>query len=348
MPVATIVWVKDHIRIIDQTRLPERLVFLDIRDVPALAEAVKNLRIRGAPALGIAGAMGVALAACRFRGRKSEALVRTARETMEILGGTRPTAVNLFWALERMENVLMEHRTEPVPLIRKALIVEALAIYEEDRKVSRDMGRHGAALLPAQASVLTHCNAGGLATADYGTAVGVIYSAVEMGKKIKVFADETRPLLQGSRLTAWELMASGIDVTVICDSAAASLMKAGRIDAVLVGADRIAANGDAANKIGTYSLAVLAKHHGIPFHVVAPVSTIDFEKSSGEFIPIEQRHPDEVVSNFGRRTGPAGVKVYNPAFDVTPNALITTIVTEKGVLKPPFGKAIGKLKSALK
>ena len=344
MPVRTIEWVDGTIRIIDQTRLPERLVFLDIGDIETLSEAIRSLRVRGAPAIGIAGAMGAALAAVSYEGEDRQGLISAVREAVSYLRKTRPTAVNLFWALDRMEARLDALASQEAGRIREALRDEALTILEEDRKVCRDMGRNGAELLPDRATVLTHCNAGGLATSGYGTALGVIYAAKEAGKDIRVFADETRPLLQGSRLTAWELMASGVEVTVICDSAAGHILRRGGIDAVLVGADRIASNGDAANKIGTYSLAVVAERHGIPFYVVAPVSTIDFSTVSGDEIPIEERAGEEVVGGFGMRTGPEGVRVANPAFDVTPSRLITAIVTEKGVHEAPYGKSLGNLK----
>jgi len=342
--VDTIQWVNGKIRIIDQTLLPEKLVYLDIDNVETLAEAIKNLKIRGAPAIGIAGAMGVALAAQICGKSDGESLIREVEKSISYLAATRPTAVNLFWALERMRKLLISLQNESVSVIKDHLLSEALAVLDEDVKVCRQIGQNGASLLSEESTVLTHCNAGGLATSGYGTALGVIYAAKEMGKKIKVYSDETRPLLQGSRLTAWELKESGIDVTVICDSAAGFLMKNKKIDCVLVGADRIAVNGDTANKIGTYTLAVLAKEHGIPFYVVAPVSTFDFSLSSGEEIPIEERSPDEVINSFGMRTGPQGVSVYNPAFDVTPHNFITAFVTEQKILYPPYKESIGKLR----
>jgi len=342
--VDTIQWVNGKIRIIDQTLLPEKLIYLDIDNVETLAEAIKNLRIRGAPAIGIAGAMGVALAAKICEKRDGKSLVKEVEKSISELAATRPTAVNLFWALERMRKLLTSLENEPVSVIKDRLLSEALAVLDEDMKVCRQIGQNGASLLSEESTVLTHCNAGGLATSGYGTALGVIYAAKEMGKKIRVYSDETRPLLQGSRLTAWELKESGIDVTVICDSAAGFLMKNKKINCVLVGADRIAANGDTANKIGTYTLAVLAKEHGIPFYVVAPVSTFDFSLSSGEEIPIEERSPDEIINGFGVRTGPEGASVYNPAFDVTPHNFITAFVTEQKVLYPPYKESIGKLR----
>jgi len=340
MPVKTIEWIDGRIRIIDQTQLPGKLAYLDIRDIKVLGEAIQKLRIRGAPAIGIAGAMGVALAAQVYRGSERKGLIRNVKESIKFLRMTRPTAVNLFWALDRMEKVLDSVADEPVDEIRERLLQEAMTILEEDRQVCRRMGHHGASLIPEDATVLTHCNAGGLATADYGTALGVIYAAVEMGKRVKVYVDETRPLLQGSRLSAWELIQSGIDVTVICDSAAGFLMGQGRIDCILVGADRIAANGDVANKIGTYTLAVLAEKHDVPFYVVAPISTFDFILASGDKIPIEERSGEEVVQGFGLKTGPEGVDVYNPAFDITPHDFVTAFVTEKGVLHPPYEESL--------
>ncbi len=344
MAVNTIQWVNGKIRIIDQTLLPEKLVYLDIDNVETLAEAIKNLKIRGAPAIGIAGAMGAALAAQICEKSDGKSLLREVEKSISYLAATRPTAVNLFWALERMKKLLISLENEQVSVIKDRLLSEALTVLDEDIKVCHQMGRNGASLLPEEATVLTHCNAGGLATSGYGTALGVIYAAKEMGKKIKVYSDETRPLLQGSRLTAWELKESGIDVTVLCDSSAGFLMEKKKIDCVLVGADRIAANGDTANKIGTYTLAVLAKEHSIPFYVVAPVSTFDFSLYSGEEIPIEERSPDEVINGFGVRTGPEGVNVYNPAFDVTPHNFITAFVTEQKVLYPPYKESIETLK----
>lgn len=333
MPVDTIKWNDGKVKIIDQTKLPGEYVFLDIDRVDALGEAIKSLRVRGAPAIGIAGGMGVALAAYNYSGTDKNGFLISIQEAVNYLKTTRPTAVNLFWALERMEKLIEEHLEKSVEEIKKIILNEAITILEDDKKICRKMGRNGALILPDEAAVLTHCNAGGLATGDFGTALGVIYAAVEMGKKIKVYADETRPLLQGSRLTAWELNESEIDVTVLCDSAAGSLMQQEKIDCVIVGADRIAANGDTANKIGTYPLAVLAENHKIPFYVVAPVSTFDFKLQSGLEIPIEQRSADEVIRGFGKVTSPEEVDVYNPAFDVTPHKLITKYITENGVFK---------------
>ncbi|MBN1895113.1 S-methyl-5-thioribose-1-phosphate isomerase [bacterium] len=344
MPVETIAWKDGCIRIIDQTRLPQNLVHLDIREIPALADAVRELKIRGAPAIGIAAAMGMALAAWNFSGKDAEKMARAVREAGSILASTRPTAVNLFWAVGRMEKRLARDLHGGVDKIRSGLVEEALLILEEDRSTCRQMGRNGAALLPDPAAVVTLCNAGALATSDFGTALGVVYAAAESGKRVQVFACETRPLLQGARLTSWELRQSGIDVTVICDSAAAHVMKTQKVDCILVGADRIAANGDAANKIGTYGLAIAARAHRIPFYVAAPVSTIDPATPTGAEIPIEHRPAREISESFGVRTVPENASVLNPAFDVTPHEFITGIITEKGVLYPPFDEAIaGKI-----
>ena len=343
MPVKTIEWVDDHIRIIDQTQLPGKLVYQDIYDLATLEEAIRMLRVRGAPAIGVAGAMGMALAARLYRGNSMGDFRLTMGKAMVSLAATRPTAVNLFWTLERMKRVL-ELPEESVSNLADKLLQEALAVFEEDRDTCRRLGQNGVELLPDEAKVITHCNAGGLATADFGTALGVIYAASEAGKKIHVYADETRPLLQGSRLTAWELMEAGIEVTVMCDSATASLMDRERIDCVIVGADRVTANGDTANKIGTYPLAVLAQRHGIPLYVAAPVSTFDFSLESGKAIPIEQRAEAEVVRGFGMDTAPAGVRVYNPAFDVTPHELVSAFITEAGIHRPPFIESLSIIK----
>ena len=345
--VKTLEWRGDSLRIIDQTRLPAEQVYLDLRTVPEVAEAIKVLRVRGAPAIGIAAAFGVVLGVLAAEDDPDK-LRAAAEQAIAELAATRPTAKNLFWALHRMRGVVEKSVTQGKSALVDRLLAEANAILEEDRQACRDMGRNGAALLPDRCTVLTHCNAGALATADYGTAVGVIYAAVESGKEVRVYADETRPLLQGARLTAWELMQAGVDVTLICDDMAAWVMRRIGIDAVLVGADRIARNGDVANKIGTYNLAVLARRHAVPFYVVAPLSTFDPDIQTGEQIPIEERDPAEVTHPFGKQIAPDGVKVFNPAFDVTPAELITAIVTERGVLYPPLGEAIDRLLSAEK
>lgn len=335
MPVKTIEWVDSTLRIIDQTKLPTELAYLDCRDVETVAEAIESLRVRGAPAIGVAAAYGVVVGADEalrqggdFRGRVERAIERLAR--------TRPTAVNLFWALDRMRQVLGRAEGQPAETVRHALLEEANVIFEADRKICRQIGQNGMALLRDGGTVITHCNAGGLATADYGTALALIYAAADAGKRVGVYADETRPLLQGARLTAWELKESGIDVTVICDNMAGTVMRHRQIDCVIVGADRIAANGDVANKIGTYGLSILARAHDIPFYVAAPVSTIDIGLSNGEQIPIEERKAVEITEGFGRRTAPDGVKVFNPAFDVTPNAFVTAIISERGIARAPF------------
>ena len=335
MPVATLNWEKDHLRVIDQTRLPEELIHIACRDVPTVAEAIKMLRVRGAPAIGVAAAYGVVVAAQEAIDQNTDPMphIKTA---IDVLAATRPTAVNLFWALDRMEKVLDTVRSEPAQSIRDTLLSEADLIFQEDKTTCRQIGQNGAELLKSKSTVLTHCNAGGLATADYGTALAVVYAAVEDGKQVAVFADETRPLLQGSRLTAWELQQSGIDVTVICDSTAASVLRDKAISCVIVGADRIAANGDVANKIGTYGLAIVAREHDVPFYVAAPLSTIDMALATGSLIPIEERDPDEITEGMGKITAPKQVGVYNPAFDVTPNRLVTAIITEKGVAHAPY------------
>lgn len=336
MPVKTIEWVDGTVRMIDQTRLPEELVHLDIREVDTLAEAIKSLRVRGAPAIGIAGAFGILLGIQNFDGTDKDAFFAQLKKTADFLVATRPTAVNLSWAVKRMLKVAETNREKSISEIKQTLHEEALIIYEEDRQTCRKLGKHGAQLLKNNARVLTHCNTGALATADYGTALGVVFAAHEQGKKVSVFADETRPLLQGARLNTWELMNEGIDVTLICDNTAAFVMQQKKIDCAIVGADRIARNGDTANKIGTYNVAVLAEKHGIPFYVAAPFSTIDFSLKSGTEIPIEERDPEEVINGFGRLTAPQNTRVYSPAFDVTPHELITAIITEEGVIEPPF------------
>ncbi len=335
MPVKTIEWTGSALRIIDQTRLPTELMYMECRDVETVAEAIESLRVRGAPAIGVAAAYGVVVGADEALRQGGDFRARVERG-IERLARTRPTAVNLFWALNRMRRALGGSAGRPAEAVRGALLNEANTIFEEDRAICRQIGRNGMGLLRDGATVITHCNAGGLATADYGTALAVIYAAAEAGRRVGVYADETRPLLQGSRLTAWELKQSGIDVTVICDNMAGTVMRQKGVDCVIVGADRIAANGDVANKIGTYGLAILARAHDIPFYVAAPVSTVDVSLSSGEQIPIEERKAMEVTEGFGRRTAPEGVKVFNPAFDVTPHTLITGIVSERGIARPPF------------
>jgi len=340
MPVPTLKWQDDALVLLDQTRLPTEVVYLTCRDVETVARAIEELKVRGAPAIGVAAAFGVVVGARQALECAPEDFRRQVAVAVERLARTRPTAVNLFWALEQMRQVVDENRDADSQAVCARLLAAAQRLFEEDRDICRRLGRHGATLLQDGYKVITHCNAGGLATADYGTALGVIYAAQEKHKKITVFADETRPLLQGSRLTAWELMQSGVDVRVICDNMAAAVMRRERIDCVIVGADRIAANGDVANKIGTYGLSILAREHGVPFYVAAPVSTLDITLASGDEIPIEERRPEEITHGMGKQTAPDGVEVFNPAFDVTPHALVTAIISEKGIARPPFAPAL--------
>lgn len=333
--VPTVEWKNGAVRLLDQSRLPDTVEFLDCRDYRTVALAIRELRVRGAPAIGVTAAMGVALGAQSLPVTTYEEFAQAVQDICQHLAETRPTAVNLFWALERMQRILHEWRAVPISEIKRRLVEESQRILDEDVAMNKAMGRHGSALIHDGQTVLTHCNAGALATAGYGTALGVVRAAWEQGKKIRVLADETRPVLQGARLTAWELMQDGIPVTLITDNMAGALMKQGLIQLCLVGADRIAANGDVANKIGTYSIAVLAKAHDLPFYVAAPHSTIDLNTRSGEEIPIEQRKPEEVTALFGGPpVAPSGVEVLNPAFDVTPASYITAIITERGVFKP--------------
>jgi methylthioribose-1-phosphate isomerase len=336
MEYRTIEWKNDRVIVLDQTKLPLEERYLEITNYREMAKAIKQLKIRGAPAIGIAGAFGVCLAANEISATDMNVFKNRLSKIIGELAATRPTAVNLFWALDRMKTILASNIDQTPQAMKQRLLAEAMNILTEDRETCRLMGEHGASLLKDGDTVLTHCNAGALATGGIGTALGVIFTAANQGKKIRVFADETRPLLQGARLTTWELLKAGIDVTLICDNMAAWVMQQGWIDCVMVGADRIAANGDAANKIGTYNVAVLARHHHIPFYVIAPTSTFDLSLHTGAEIAIEQRAREEVTHGFGRQTAPAGVAVYNPAFDVTPNELITAIVSEQGIFAPPF------------
>jgi methylthioribose-1-phosphate isomerase len=341
MNIKTIEWKDNAIRLIDQTRLPGKLVYLRITGLKALWQAIRELKVRGAPALGAAAAFGVYMGIKDSKAQSFPAFKKEMGKVSAYIAGSRPTARNLFWALERMAGCAAVNAGEPVSRIKKALFDEALRIVEEDRQACRRIGEYGQALFRDGDAVLTVCNAGILATIDYGTALGVLYAAGAKGKRLKVYACETRPLLQGARLTTWELAAKGMDVTLICDNMAATLMKQGRIDRVIAGADRIAVNGDAANKIGTYNLAVLAAYHKIPFYIAAPSSTFDLSLRSGRSIPIEQRPPHEVTSFcFSRPVCAKGVKVFNPAFDVTDARLITAIITDKGILKRPYAPAI--------
>jgi methylthioribose-1-phosphate isomerase len=330
-------------RMIDQRRLPTEEIWLDYRDYREVAEAIRTMVVRGAPAIGIAAAFGAAFGARDIEAGDFAGFYARLEEVCALLADTRPTAVNLFWALERMKGVTRAHQDLPLEQIKQRLLAEALAIAIEDERLNRTMGVHGAGLIPDGARVLTHCNAGALATGGYGTALGVIRAAVEAGKKVMVFADETRPFLQGARLTAWELHKDGIPVTLICDNMAGALMSQGEIDCVIVGADRIAANGDVANKIGTYTVAVLAKEHGLPFYVAAPTSTIDPAIPDGRHIPIEERDSREVTHNGSSRTAPEGIGVRNPAFDVTPARMISAIITERGVARGDYRAALAAL-----
>jgi len=337
--IETLSWQGDltgSLNMIDQTLLPTELKVIDCFNVETVWEAIYMLRVRGAPAIGIAAAYGVCIGLQTLPSDADLSAFRNRlNEVTAYFASSRPTAVNLFWALDRMKAKAESlYDTSDVSAIRKSLFAEAQAIHEEDRSICRSIGRFGQELVKDGSTWLTHCNAGGLATADYGTALAVFFAAKEAGKTIHVYADETRPLLQGARLTTWELMQRGIDVTLICDSMAALVMRQGKIDGVVVGADRIAANGDTANKIGTYGVAVSAKAHGVPFYVAAPVSTFDLTLSEGGEIPIEERSADEICDGFGKRTAPAGVNVYNPAFDVTPAELIAGIITERGIIMP--------------
>jgi methylthioribose-1-phosphate isomerase len=331
--------------LIDQTALPAELRELACRDAATVHEAIRTLRVRGAPAIGIAAAYGVCLGMQPFVQQDEAAFFQRLPEVTDFLAGSRPTAVNLFWALRRVRERAESLRGRQSPTeILAALLAEACAIHAEDRAMCHAIGRHGADLLPDGVGVLTHCNAGGLATAGYGTALGVIRGAIDAGKTVRVIADETRPFLQGARLTAWELLQDGIETLLIADGAAGSLMRRREIDLVVVGADRIAANGDVANKIGTYPVAVLAKENGIPFYVAAPTSTIDLACPDGEAIPIEERDPREVTELFGTRIAPAGVGVLNPAFDVTPQRYVAAIVTERGIARPPYAASLAALR----
>ncbi len=334
--IAPVRFTGDRLVLIDQTRLPREEVEREYTRWEDVAGAIRTLVVRGAPAIGVTAAFGVALAARASRATTFDALLADLETAVKGLGATRPTAVNLFWALERMRRVALGARDVPLDGVRQRLAAEAQAILDEDVAANRAMGDHGAALVPAGARILTHCNAGALATAGYGTALGVVRSAHAQGKVRLVWVDETRPVMQGSRLTAWELVREQIPHRLVADVVAASLMARGEVDLVVTGADRIAANGDTANKIGTYALAVLAKHHGVPFYVAAPLSTIDPSLPSGASIPIEERDPAEVRRVGAQATAPETSPVYNPAFDVTPAPLIAAIITERGVFRPPY------------
>ena len=330
----------------DQRRLPAEEIYLDFTTPEEVAGAIRDMVVRGAPAIGVTAAFGIAMGATAAVHLGREEFDRRMAEILNVLGEARPTAVNLFWAIERMRRTLAAARAERATNATTAarLEEEALRVHDEDLAACHAIGEHGGALVPEGGRVLTHCNAGGLATAGYGTALGVIRGARDAGKKVRVYADETRPFLQGARLTAWELMKDGIETTLLADVAAATLLRRGDLDLVVVGADRIAANGDVANKVGTYPLAVLAREHGVPFYVAAPLSTIDFDSPDGDSIPIEERDGREVTELFGTRVAPAGVGVFNPAFDVTPARLVTAIVTERGIASAPYEESLRAFK----
>lgn len=343
MRVKTIAWKNGAMRIVDQTKLPGKLVYKECRTPGEAWDAIKRLEVRGAPAIGIAGAMGALLGIRNSRARTFDRFFAELRKVADYLGSSRPTAVNLFWALRRMTETAARHRTDDIPALKRILEREALAILDEDNDICRRIGAHGAALLAHGTRILTHCNAGGLATAEYGTALAVLFAAHEAGKRISVFADETRPLLQGARLTAWELARAGIPASLLPDTAAAALIASGRVQAVITGADRIAMNGDSANKIGTYGLAVVAARHGVPFYIAAPRTTIDAGCESGQGIPIEFRADEEVGGFGGQRWSPEGLGAYNPAFDVTPGELISAIITEAGLARAPYRSSLAEL-----
>jgi len=341
--IKTLEWTDAGVRFIDQTKLPTEETYITCKNYDEVADAIRTMIVRGAPAIGVAAAMGVALGTQQSQAKTLPELERDFDTICKVLAGTRPTAVNLFWAIRRMREKFEQLRPLPTEKIKAELVAEAQRMLVEDIAANQTMGRYGAVLLPSSGGVLTHCNAGALATAGYGTALGVIRAAVESGKKLNVFADETRPFLQGSRLTAWELMKDGIPTTLIADNMAGAMMRQGKIDAVIVGADRIAANGDVANKIGTYTVAVLAREHGIPFYVAAPISTVDLNTPDGSKIPIEQRDLTEVTHLAGKQIAPDGVQVENPAFDVTPNKYVTAIITERGVARAPYEESLAGL-----
>jgi len=346
--IPTLEWTDEGVRFLDQTRLPLEEKYVLARTYQDVADVISTMVVRGAPAIGVAAAMGVALGTKNSSAKTVDELSREVRKMSEVLAATRPTAVNLFWAIQRMGAKLDALRSKKDPTadsIREGLIAEAQRMYEEDIAACKAMGDFGAELMPSKGGVLTHCNAGALATCGYGTALGVIRSAVARGHELHVYADETRPFLQGARLTAWELMHDGIPTTVLCDNMAASRMRAGKIKAVVVGADRIAANGDVANKIGTYGVAVLAKEHEIPFYVAAPWSTIDLNTATGDAIPIEERAAVEVTHHGGKQLTPHGVGIENPAFDVTPAKYVTAIITERGVLRAPYAESLKQMEA---
>ena len=341
----TIEWKNEAVVMIDQRKLPVSEVYVTCRTGADVAKAIRTMVIRGAPAIGVAAAMGIALGMRRSRATGTKQFTTDFQRLCDVMAATRPTAVNLFWAIEQMKRAFADAAQggASVDDLKSRLEAEAMRIHDEDVASCRTMGAHGAALVPDEARILTHCNAGALATAGYGTALGVIRAAAEAGKRVTVLADETRPFLQGARLTAWELVRDGIDTTVITDNMAGAMMRLGQVDLVIVGADRIAANGDVANKIGTYSVAVLAREHGLPFYVAAPLSTIDLETADGGAIPIEERGAKEVTHVGAARLTPEGARVRNPAFDVTPAKFVTAIITERGVARPPYAESLATL-----
>ena len=341
----TIEWKTDCVVMIDQRKLPASEVYVTCRTASEMAKAIKTMVIRGAPAIGVAAAMGIALGMRKSKATGTKQFATEFQKTCDLMAATRPTAVNLFWAIDRMKQTFANAAQAgcSVAEIKHRLEAEAQRIHDEDVSSCKSMGAHGASLVPESANILTHCNAGALATAGYGTALGVIRAAVAQGKRVAVLADETRPFLQGARLTAWELIKDGIDTTVITDSMAGAMMRQGHVDLVVVGADRIAANGDVANKVGTYAVAVLAKAHSIPFYVAAPVSTVDLNTPDGSRIPIEERNEREVTHVGSARLTPGGARIRNPAFDVTPAEYVTAIVTERGIARPPYGETLARL-----
>jgi methylthioribose-1-phosphate isomerase len=341
MSVQPVEWLNDRVKILDQTQLPLEEVYLETDDYREVASAIAELKVRGAPSIGVAGAYGIALGALKIDSTSKNDFSREFREVCRTIAGTRPTARNLFMAVERMDKAAETGGN--VESIKQALVTEAKKIHADEAKATESLSEYGASLIQDGFTILTHCNAGPLATTGYGTALGVIIKAREQGMKIKVLADETRPLLQGARLTTWELQKAGVPVTLITDNMAGYFMSKGKIDCVITGADRVTANGDTANKIGTYSIAVLAKENGIPFYIAAPTTTIDISLATGDEIPIEQRKPEEVTHIRGVRIAPDGTEAENPAFDVTPHRYITAIITERGIITPPYGEGIKKI-----
>jgi methylthioribose-1-phosphate isomerase len=340
--IPTLEWLPTGVNFLDQTKLPLEETYVLATDYKQVATVIRDMIVRGAPAIGVSAAMGMAIGIDRSTATSLPELTAEVAIIARTLAETRPTAVNLFWGIDEIRNLYnkLAAKNTPIPEIKSAVVAKARRMYDEDIAACKQMGAHGASLLPKEGTVLTHCNAGALATCGYGTALGVIRAAIESGHKIDVFADETRPFLQGARLTAWELMKDNIPTTVLCDNMAAALMRQGRIQAVIVGADRIAANGDVANKIGTYGVSILAKEHGIPFYVAAPWSTLDLATSHGDLIPIEQRAAKEVTHSNGKQMTPHGVAIENPAFDVTPARYVTAIITERGLLQAPYEQSI--------